>query len=211
MRRLIEPIVIDVHLPPGIAGPEALDFDVRCFLVTHGSGVVLIDAGLAGSQDAIGSGLKRIGARWEDVTDVVLTHGHTDHVGGLTGVVANAGNASVWVGAGDHAALAFHGEARPLVEGRTVRDLRILETPGHTPGHCSLLLDRESVLFAGDIIGSMAGTVTRGPAPFMADPDEAERSLRRVAGLEFERVLFSHGPEVGDPMSQLRSLLMQEQ
>jgi glyoxylase-like metal-dependent hydrolase (beta-lactamase superfamily II) len=203
---------MDIHLPAGIAGPEPLEFDVRCFLVTHRSGVVLIDAGLDGSQDAIGSGLRRIGAEWDDVTDVVLTHGHQDHAGGLAGVVAHARHAAVWVGASDHPAIAFDGEVRSLVEGGTIRDLRVLETPGHTPGHCSLLLGKESVLFAGDIIGSMAGTLSRGPAAFTADPDEAERSLRRVAGLEnFDRVLFSHGAELEDPVHQLRNLLNAKQ
>jgi hypothetical protein len=31
----IHPVVIDVHLPAGVAGPDPMDFDVRCFLVAH--------------------------------------------------------------------------------------------------------------------------------------------------------------------------------
>jgi glyoxylase-like metal-dependent hydrolase (beta-lactamase superfamily II) len=207
MSSRVEPIAMVVHLPPGIAGPEPLDFDVRCFLVAHASGVVLIDVGLAGSQDDIRAGLERFGAGWEDITDVVLTHGHADHVGGLASVVANCRRAAVWAGIEDRPAIAFDGELQRLVEGGTVRDLRVLRTPGHTPGHCSLVLDEESVLFAGDVIGSMAGTLTRGPAPFTADPKEAERSLRRLAGLEFNRVLFNHGAEIQAPTHELRSLL----
>jgi glyoxylase-like metal-dependent hydrolase (beta-lactamase superfamily II) len=207
MRRSVDPVVMDVHLPPGVAGPEPLDFDVRCFLVVHASGVVLVDAGMAGSLDAIRAGLERVGARWDDITDVVLTHGHEDHVGGLADVIANSNRAVVWAGIGDHSAIAFEGELRSLVEGGAVRDLRVLQTPGHTPGHCSLVLEEEAILFAGDIAGSMAGRLTRGPAPFIAHPEEAERSLRRVAGLDFDRILFGHGAEIQDPVSELRSLL----
>lgn len=207
MRSTVEPIVMDVHLPPGVAGPEPLDFDVRCFLVVHASGVVLIDTGMAGSQEAIRAGLERVGAGWDDITDVVLTHGHEDHVGGLTDVIANSNRPTVWACVADHQAIANEGELRSLVEGGMVRDLRVLQTPGHTPGHCSLVLVGESILFAGDIVGTMAGRLTRGPAPFIADPEEAERSLRRVAGLEFDRVLFGHGDEVEAPVRELRSLL----
>jgi glyoxylase-like metal-dependent hydrolase (beta-lactamase superfamily II) len=210
MSSRVEPIMMVVHLPPGIAGPEPLDFDVRCFLVAHAKGVVLIDVGLAGSQDAIRSGLERVGAGWEDVTDVVLTHGHADHVGGLADVVANCRRPAVWAGIEDHPAIAFDGELQRLVEGGMVRDLRVLQTPGHTRGHRSFVLDEESVLFAGDVIGSMAGMLSRGPAAFTAVPEEAERSLRRVASLEFDRVIFSHGAEIQAPVRELRSLLSPE-
>jgi len=207
MSKRIEPIVMDVHLPAGIAGPEPLDFDVRCFLVAHAVGIVLVDTGLAGRQDAIRAGLERAGAGWGDITDVVLTHGHADHIGGLADVMANAGHPTVWAGSDDHPAIAFDGQLQSLVEGGTVRDLRVLQTPGHTPGHCSFVLDMESALFAGDIIGAMAGTLSRGPAQFTADPEEAERSLRRVAGLEFDRVLFGHGAEMENPVRGLRRFL----
>jgi glyoxylase-like metal-dependent hydrolase (beta-lactamase superfamily II) len=198
---------MDVHLPAGVAGPEPLDFDVRCFLVTDANGVVLIDVGMAGSHDAIDAGLARVGARWDDITDVVLTHSHPDHVGGLAGVMANAGRATIWVGDGDRPAIPFDWEMQSLVEDGTARGLRALHTPGHTPGHCSLVLEGESILFAGDIVGSMAGSLSRGPAPFTADAGEAEKSLERVAALEFDRVLFGHGAEIPDPLGELRNLL----
>jgi glyoxylase-like metal-dependent hydrolase (beta-lactamase superfamily II) len=65
----------------------------------------------------------------------------------------------------------------------------------------------ESVLFAGDIVGSMAGSRSRGPAPFRADPEQAEKSLERIAALEFDPVLFGHGAEIPDPLGESRSFL----
>jgi glyoxylase-like metal-dependent hydrolase (beta-lactamase superfamily II) len=198
---------MDVHLPAGAAGPEPLDFDVRCFLVSHANGVALVDVGMEGSHDAIGAGLARIGARWDDITDVVLTHSHPDHVGGLADVMANAGRSTVWVGDGDQSAIPYDGEMKSLVEGGMARGFYALHTPGHTPGHCSLVLEEESILFAGDVVGSMAGSLSRGPAAFTANPEQAEKSLQRVAALEFDRLLFGHGAEIADPLGELRSFL----
>ena len=208
MTTSVEPIVIDVHLPAGVAGPAPLDFDVRCFLVGRASGIVLIDVGTVGSHDAIAAGLERIGAGWGDITDVMLTHHHQDHVGGLADVIASASRANVWAGADDLAAISFDGRLQGLVGGETVQDLRVLDTPGHTPGHCSFVLGEESILFAGDIVGSAGSSLSRGPAPFTADPVLAEKSLGWIAGLEFDRVLFGHGDEIPDPLGALRSLLI---
>ena len=110
----VEPVVMDVHLPAGVAGPDPLDFDVRCFLVPHAVGVVLIDTCLAGSNDPITFVLKQIGADWRDITDIVLTHNHPDHTGGLAEVMARTDGAVVWAGAEDRARIPFDGQLRTL-------------------------------------------------------------------------------------------------
>ena len=94
-----------------------------------------------------------------------------------------------------------------LADGGSVRDLRVLQTPGHTPGHCSLVHEDASILFAGDVVGSMAGALTRGPAAFTADAEQADASMRLVSTLQFDRILFSHGDEIPDPLQALRDLL----
>jgi glyoxylase-like metal-dependent hydrolase (beta-lactamase superfamily II) len=203
----VESIIMDVHLPAGVAGPDPFDFDVRCFLLSHASGVVLIDTSVAGSEDPIDSALARIGATWHDITDVVLTHNHPDHIGGLAQVLARADGAAVWVGADDQPRVPYDGQLRTLVDGAHVRDLRVLRTPGHTPGHCSFVHEIDSILFAGDAVGSIAGTLSRGPAAFTADADQANQSLYRIASLQCDRVMFSHGGEIPDPLGALRNLL----
>ncbi|MEO6578388.1 MAG: MBL fold metallo-hydrolase [Candidatus Limnocylindria bacterium] len=203
----VEAVVMDVHLPAGVAGPDPLSFDVRCFLVAHPTGVVLIDTCLPGSDDLIGGALERTGAAWSDITDIVLTHAHADHIGGLPAVTSRAAGASVWAGAEDQALIPFGGQWRTLAEGGRVRELHVLETPGHTPGHCSLVHEDASLLFAGDLVGTMVGTLMRSPAAFTQDAGLAERSLQRVAELHYDRVLFSHGGEISEPMDALRQLV----
>lgn len=204
-KMLVEPVVQELRVPAGIAGPVEVTFDVRCFIVSHPAGLVLIDTG-PGSADAIAAALDSAGAGWDDVTDVVLTHSHPDHVGGLGDVASRSPRAEVWAGAADCPDIRSTAPLRPLVEGDKVRNLQVLQTPGHTAGHICLLHD-DGMLFVGDALGSVAGALRRAPEPFTADPAQAEESLRKLSLLEPERMLFSHGPEIPDPVGALRRLL----
>jgi glyoxylase-like metal-dependent hydrolase (beta-lactamase superfamily II) len=186
---------------------DEMSFDVRCFLVPHATGIVLIDTGVPGTVASIAAGLDRIGARWGDVTDIILTHKHFDHTASLREVAALAGNPNVWAGDRDRAEIPFEGSIGTIEDGDEVRDLRTLATPGHTAGHRSLLLDDSGLLFAGDVAGNMAGALTRGPEQFTEDSDQAERTLRHLAEVPWERMILSHGDEVADPRGELKRLL----
>jgi glyoxylase-like metal-dependent hydrolase (beta-lactamase superfamily II) len=205
----VEPVVTQVQVPPGMLGPDPVSFEVRCFVVADAGGVVLVDTGTPGSGEAIAGVLARVGATWTDVTDIVLTHKHFDHVAGLTESVELASRAIVWAGAQDAPEIPMIGgrAVRPLTEGDRVGDLRVLHTPGHTPGHVSLLHEGASILFIGDLVGSADGTLAFGPAAFTADPALSRMSLRRMADLETDRILFSHGGEVSAPGAAIRQLL----
>jgi glyoxylase-like metal-dependent hydrolase (beta-lactamase superfamily II) len=194
----IHPVAIDVHLPAGIAGPDPMDFDVRCFVVTHASGVALVDTGMPGSTGAIAAVLASTGATWDDITDILLSHDHPDHIGSLEDVTSRAPQAIVW----GNAPLT----ARALDDGEVVRGLTVLATPGHTAGHVSLLHD-SGALLAGDIVGNQGGSLSRAPAAFTADAAEAEQSLRRLAGIAFDRLITAHGAELPDAANALSDLV----
>jgi glyoxylase-like metal-dependent hydrolase (beta-lactamase superfamily II) len=202
----VEPVIQELHIPAGLAGPVELTMDVRCFLVPHAEGLLLIDTGLNGKADAIGAALDRVGAAWSDITDVVLTHWHPDHVGGLGEVVERSPSAAVWAGEADVSQIPSAVPLRPLVEGDRVRDIQIVPTPGHTAGHIGLLHD-DGMLFVGDAVGTAGGVMSRPPEQFTADAARAEESLLRLSLLEPDRMLFSHGPEIPDPVGELRRLL----
>jgi glyoxylase-like metal-dependent hydrolase (beta-lactamase superfamily II) len=186
---MIHAVVIDIHLPAGVAGPRAVDSDVRCFLVPHATGLTLVDAGPGPSVHAITTGLTGLGAAWSDVTDVILTHHHGDHLGGLPPVMAQAPGATLWASPLDD----FPVPVKTAEHGDLIRGLRVVATPGHTAGHLSLLSDHDGSLLIGDLVGTRNGRLVRAPAPFTADPAEAELSLHRASLVDFTELHPSHG------------------
>ncbi len=205
----IEAVVFEAQMPPGVLGPDPVTLDVRCFVVPTPNGVVLVDAGLPGSSAAIEATLQRIGANWSHVSDIAFTHAHFDHVGGLAEVVAQAPQATVWAGALDARGIPVDGGilVTPLNEGDKVGGLLVLATPGHTPGHISLLDEARSLVIVGDLVGTVDGVLSFGPPAFTADPALSRVSLERVAMLGVERLLYSHGDEVPDSSQLVLDLL----
>ncbi|MDO5736186.1 MAG: MBL fold metallo-hydrolase [Propionibacteriaceae bacterium] len=197
------PVIMELFLPAGILGPDPTSYDVRAFLLPREGGVTLIDTGYDADAAAIADALTEIGANWGDVSDVILTHGHVDHIGGLETVTANAPSATVWAGPGD----TFPTPVRRVGDGDVIRGLRVLSTPGHTPGHLSLFEDTHKVLFVGDVVGNMHGQLVLAPAQFTDDAQESLRSLRRLSAQRFDRLILSHGDELPDPAATLTALI----
>jgi glyoxylase-like metal-dependent hydrolase (beta-lactamase superfamily II) len=166
-----------------------MDFDVRCFLVPHEAGVTIVDTGMEHTVPLIAEKLAEIGGDWSDVTDVILTHHHPDHIGGLAQVIERAPAAAVWASADD----TFSVAVAAAHEGDMIRGLRVIATPGHTAGHLSLLATDDDVLLIGDLAGNQNGQVVRAPEAFTADSAQAERSLQKVALLDFTDMYPSHG------------------
>jgi class 3 adenylate cyclase/glyoxylase-like metal-dependent hydrolase (beta-lactamase superfamily II) len=74
--------------------------------------------------------------------------------------------------------------------------LRVIPTPGHTAGHCSLLLEDRGVLFSGDaMVNFDYATGERGVKlhRFNEDRERARASLERLEGIDVETILFGHG------------------
>ena len=83
----------------------------------------------------------------------------------------------------------------PLADRDVIGPLRVVASPGHTPGHLSLVDEEQGVLLVGDCVGVVAGRLVRAPERFTADPGVAEQTLRsllvwRVPGC-FSRMVLS--------------------
>ena len=88
-----------------------------------------------------------------------------------------------------------------LAEGQTLQvlgGLRIVETPGHTPGHISLFAPSLGILFCGDSMVSDEHGLQGSRPGITWDETRARASERKQAELGAQVVCSGHGPVVMD-------------
>lgn len=169
-------------------------------VVNTGAELVLFDTGLnaAATTDALASA----GYTPEQIDIVVLTHMHSDHIGGMmNGGAATFPNARYVIGQAefDHWAAAgddgFEANVRPMADKMTflgdgqdvVSGITGMAAFGHTPGHMVYRLEGEGaglVIFA-DLANHPVWSLARPDweVRFDADKAQAAESRRRVLGM----------------------------
>ena len=141
--------------------------------------------------------------------EIVLTHHHPDHVGGVERLREQLGGVSV--AAHLLTAEVLEGQVRVdrfIEEGEVIElegdpsiSLRAMHTPGHTRGHLSFYDERAGALLTGDNIVGI-GSV-------LIDPEEGSvrdylNTLERYRQLPRLVALFGgHGPAVGSPRAKI--------
>jgi len=88
------------------------------------------------------------------------------------------------------------GQVLPVLGG-----LRVLDAPGHTPGHISLFSESTGVLFCGDSMVSENGLQGSRPAVTW-DEAQAKESVAKQAQLGARIVCSGHGPVVMDAVGK---------
>lgn len=169
---------------------------VSAYILYRSGEAALVDTGVSGSDGAIAAALTEIGLGWDAVGHVIVTHKHPDHQGSLPAVLSQAPDAQWYAGAGDMAAITVDTEGIVVGEGEAIFDLQIIETPGHTPGHVSVHDPMAGILLAGDAMNGADGGVVGANPDFTEDMQLANASIRRLAGFDYDVVLFGHGEPI---------------
>jgi glyoxylase-like metal-dependent hydrolase (beta-lactamase superfamily II) len=193
------PIYLDaIRIPFTVPAPGgAIARFVHAFLI-KGPEITVVDTGVAGAERDILAQVAQRGRRSDEVGWILLTHSHPDHVGAARPLRdATGGRVAVhsaerrWVedtaaqarerpvpgfdrlvaGSVPVARTLEDGDVLDLDRGRTIR---VLHTPGHSPGSVTLLLEPDGVAFCGDAVP------IPGEMPIYEDPVEVVRSLERL-------------------------------
>lgn len=195
---------------------------VNCFLVTEDDGLTLVDCGMAGCGRDIVRAAGGVPIRRIALTHGHSDHvGALDEVAAAGVEVAKAGAAAGTVAevavsarearlmAGDRSLDA--GEApspvrgsyravrtrptRLLQPGDRVGSLRVVASPGHTPGHVAFLDTRDGALIAGDAFATLGGIAVAGTVRWMF-PLPAMATWDRATALASARVLLGQNPSL---------------
>jgi len=169
---------------------------VSAYIMVRGGEAAIVDTGTAGSEGDIAAALETIGLGWDSVGHVIVTHKHGDHMGSLAAILGAAPDATGYAGAEDIAAIAAPRQLTAVADGDHVFGLRIITTPGHTPGSISVLDETGGVLVAGDALGTSAGTVQGSNPQFTEDMGAALESVAKLGTFEFETLLVGHGDPI---------------
>jgi N-acyl homoserine lactone hydrolase len=209
----------DVSFPPfhPLAGQTGV---VYAYAIRHRDGLVLLDTGVGWGNAQLDEAYRPVrrplevalaahGFHRADVVLVVNSHLHFDHCGGnrLFADVPIAVQRAEYQAAHElpHFTIAewvdFDGATYRQLDGDTelLPGLRVLATPGHTPGHQSVIVDTHegAVLLAGQAVYCVADyehlLAQRAlPSSGGGDTDPGRASALRLAELHPVRAYFSH-------------------
>jgi ribonuclease/clavin/mitogillin len=189
--------------PSAFTGPGT-----NVFLIGTGESRILLDPGqgVPAFLPVLEAAMDRAGCA--DIQEIVLTHGHPDHIGGVRAVLERFGSRRVskrpWPEVDRDTGLAL----RTIDEGDVVRtegaSLRALHTPGHAPDHLCFVLEEENALFSGDNVLGIGTTVI----PLRSgDLGDYMASLEKMLAAAPARIYPAHGPLIEDGQAKLREYI----
>lgn len=196
---------------PGLNEGKSMDFVDTCYLIKHAKGWFLWDTGIADSVAAMANGLvpadpkavtwrrpktlaaqlEQLGVKPDDVKAMAVSHTHPDHTGNVelfpqaTLYVQKA--EYDWPGANNeprfkpsHPVELLAGDKDVFGDG----SLTILSTPGHTPGHQSLLVKLPktgAVVLSGDAVHFKDNWDNRRVPSMNVSKDQTTASMQKIA------------------------------
>ena len=161
MKHALEEIIEGVYLigGPNLTAPE----DAAVYLIDFGSELLMIDSGAGNSASQIARNIELLGFNPSALSNLILTHCHIDHIGaapyfrkryGTKILIHEADARAIATGDSRKTAADWYGTTFPPTSADDTftkeeeslsfgsETLRVLHTPGHTPGS----VDRKSVV-----------------------------------------------------------------
>ena len=202
---------------PGVNEGKPMEFSDNCYLIRHAKGFLLWDTGVPDAVAAMPDGmvvaggaityrraktlaaqLAEVGVKPAEVTYVAVSHTHGDHVGNLglfpTATILIQGAEYEWaMGLPTKPGFVATQTIDKLAGDRDVfgdGSVTILSTPGHTPGHQSLLVllpKTGALVLSGDAVHFRDNWEQRRVPSMNVNREQTLASLDRIAGVLAER------------------------
>lgn len=192
-----------------VSGPDISDErDCAAYLIDAGGEPVLIDCGSGFSHARVVANIRDAGYPPEQISNLILTHCHFDHIGGAhlfksqfkTALTMHMLDADIVQRADQMltAAFCFNTVFRPLAIDVTIKqeeekltfgkqEITAIHTPGHTPGSISLYIDLDGtrIVFVQDIGAPLL-------KEFKCDPAAWVNSIQKLLELEADILCDGH-------------------
>jgi glyoxylase-like metal-dependent hydrolase (beta-lactamase superfamily II) len=201
-------------------------FPMNCYIVLEDDGLTLVDATISSPADEVATQAAELGL---ELRRLALTHAHGDHAGGVDGTMKRFPGLELSIGRRDAPILAGDKTLQPdepqtpvkgffekvestpdrlLEPGDMVGSLRVVASPGHTPGHIAFLDVRDRSLIAGDAFQTRGGMAVSGvlrplfPFPAFATWHKPTALASAVALAELQPAVLAvgHGGILDDPV-----------
>lgn len=197
---------------PGVNAGEPREFSNNCYLFQHERGTLLWETGVPDSvtehkdgltvpsgaivwfrDKTLESQLESLGVKPHDVTYVAMSHSHGDHIGNVKAFT----NSKILMQKLEHE-FAMSTTPKPLNDDQNVEMLSgdhdvfgdgsvtVISTPGHTPGHQSLLVKLPktgALILTGDLVHFQYMWDNKVVPPFNFDKEQSLASIERVVEL----------------------------
>jgi len=191
-----------------VGGPEITDGRDGCIYLLNLGELVLIDTGAGWSVDHIIGNIKKLGLDPKNLTKIILTHCHIDHIGGVPEIKKRFGsklyihkldappleNGDPILSAANWYQTSFpptpvDAKFNLPEETLTIGEQKIvcLHTPGHTPGSICIYLDKDGkrILFGQDLHGPLL-------EEFGSNLEDYGRSTKKLLDLDADILCEGH-------------------
>lgn len=181
---------------------------------------ILIDTGYPGKFEDILKEIESLNIDPNSIKHILLTHHDVDHVGNATLLQEETG-ANLWASKMDIPYI-LGDKNRPGIKKLVsfimrfkkpeeiksyntpqIEGVKIVSTPGHTPGHVSFIY--KDILFAGDLIGNSNGKLKKPPRIGNFNNKLIDESILKMEEYSFKWVCPAHGEpiEINDEWEHL--------
>jgi N-acyl homoserine lactone hydrolase len=218
---------------PGVNVGQTMEFSVNCYLIKHTQGWLLWDTGVADAVAAMPEGLpppnprmtryrrtktlaaqlEQLGIKPSDIKYVAVSHSHPDHVGNIAmfpqSMVLVQKAEYDWPTPFGQRLRAIASPIKQLDGGHDVfgdSSVMLIPTPGHTPGHQSLLVKLPktgAILLSGDTVHFKSNWENRRIPENNFDKANTAASMQRIAEIianEKAQLWINHDKEQSDSL-----------